>query len=247
MTASGLFNSCATPEIIWPSDREFLGLAQLLLQTQAIGDFAEKELVGALPAKLNRRADDVGRNERAVFMHQVQRALRADEFKPLMARLRRLLRARLDLTKVRQALAGGLVDVDAQEVFGRAVQFQNAQIGPGGNDNRLAGLLKEPLVALLGEPDFALQFFPLKEVPPLVVVAHLLQHQDDHAHGNEQLQDGRDQEAGGGQGRGFKEGIRAQIRSPEEKTDGQQPRAQKGPDPAVTVKGRRCQSGWPGR
>ena len=93
---------------------KLFGLAQLLLETAAVGDFAEEELEGLLPLEINAGAFDLGEGGAAVFLQDAEGALGAQAVDPFDGVALGLVRARGGLAEGGEKLGPRLALAEAE-------------------------------------------------------------------------------------------------------------------------------------
>ena len=129
---------------------KFFGLAQLLFQPGAVGDFAEEELEGVLSLVINAGAFDLGDGGAAVFLQDPQGAPGAEMVDPFRGAGRRRGRALRGLAEGGQGLFPRFVPVQAEQSHGGFVQVKNAQVAGGGDNDGFARLVEQIAVLFLG-------------------------------------------------------------------------------------------------
>src|SRR6266516_4648396 len=213
--------------------RELLRLPKLLFEARALGQFAEKKLVGRLAVETDRRAVRFNGGQGAVAAHEIQMAVPANRGEPFRAGLRHRLRLGMKLAEIPQP-DGGITASDSEQTFGGLVQLQHAQVFRVGDDDAFARLIEQTSVAFLGGKHFLFQEIGLRLEGAdflecqLVRVPNFFQHQDDHANGDEELKHGGDETAGTDHLIGLlKKRVGGDVASPEAKSPRHQAGAKK--------------------
>src|SRR5258708_9038876 len=209
--------------------REFFRLAKLLFQAGPLREFDDEKLIGGAAVEINQGAVDFNGNNGAVFAHEVHGTLAAEGEEPVFAVLRRRAGLAFDLAKRAEGMPAQFGTGDAQEAFGGAVQFEDAEIVGIGDENGFARLVEEFLVADLGGEDAGSErvtrdlasvgFFD----DMVIGFTDFLEDEDDHADSEHELEAGRDKHGDAGKIFGaFEEGIAGHVNAPQGEAEGEQ-------------------------